>query len=79
MVTLNIADLDRFFDVVNKCNEPVELRSPDGQRADLRNNAFLQYVLGSTRQPNLTTHVQLNVHGDEDIMKILEFAVGDAR
>ena len=79
MVTLEVTNLNHFFTVVDKCDGPIEMDSPDGQKADLRNNAFLQYVLGSTQQPMLTTHVQLKVRDPEDVRRLLEFAISDGR
>ena len=77
MVKLNVMNLQRFFEEVNQCVGPIVLEAPDGQQADLRKNSFLQYVIGSSHQPEEATPVTLKVAETDDIRRLLDFAVSD--
>jgi len=77
MLRMNVCNLDRFFEVVNHCENPVKLVVPGQEPEELRNNGFLQDLLIETRNGITTLSVQ--AEAAEDTMKLIRFMMEDGK
>ena len=74
---LKVADLDKFFDVVNSCDGAVYLESPD-MRLNLK-SSLCQYVsLAKLCSADSEEISEIEVHAEkrEDIDKLFKFMCG---
>ena len=49
MMKINVTNLGHFFEVVNACESPVRLIVAEREPEELRNNGFVQNLLGIRR------------------------------
>lgn len=74
MIQLNVSNFSKFFETIDRCENPILIVSPDGKQEDLRNNTFLRYVLESSRPENTASALNLQVSGAGDYEKLLNYA-----
>lgn len=78
MLKINVCNRERFAEVVNHCEGPVNLLISDGVYKDLRKNDYLQDVLSSIYENNMARiplHIELSV--TRDYMRFVYFMMSD--
>lgn len=75
MKVTNISNVERFFEVVDKCKGKVEMITEDGGKINLKSK-LSQYVSVSSLFTNgYIPEVELSVKEDEDIYRFLTFMI----
>ncbi len=77
MLKMNVCNLDRFFEVVNQCENPVKLVVPDGNSEELRGNVFVQDLLIGMR--NGITQLSIEADPGDDTMRLIRFMMEDGK
>ena len=75
MMFMNVENLDRFFEIVNYCEQPVKLLVADQEPADLRGNHFIQDLLIDTQ--NGITKLAVETESEKDAIKLIRFMMED--
>lgn len=77
MKVQNIADIDKFFEVVDSCKGKVELVTGEGDRLNLKSK-LAQYVsLANIFSDNSIGELELLAYEPEDIDKLVNFMMND--
>lgn len=71
----NITDIDRFFKTVEKCKGKVTLVG-EGMELDLRSKLAQYFSLAKCFSGGEIGELELVVTEDEDMAKLLQFAIG---
>ena len=77
MLKMNVCNLNRFFEVVNACENPVKLVVPDGNSEELRGNVFVQDLLIEMRSG--ITQLTIEADSGDDTMKLIQFMMEDGK
>ena len=73
MKVTNISDVDRFFEVIDKCEGKVELVTGEGDRLNLKSK-LCQYVsLAKIFSNGEIPELEIIAHEKEDVDRLLEF------
>lgn len=74
MKLFQIKNIDKFFEIIDLCNEKVELVSKDGDRINLKSK-LAQYVALAKIFSNeeIVKELELATYDPEDAMKLLKF------
>lgn len=78
MLKINVCNIERFVEVVNHCEGPVNLLMSDGKYMDLRRDVCLQNELFSNHENNTTRmplHIDVSV--TRDYMRLVYFMMSD--
>lgn len=78
MIRISIFQMNDFLNVVNNCEGPVNLQSPDGAVIDIRQNPATQESLKQQHQAEGGySRLQLEIPQKTDYMNIVLFSIGD--
>lgn len=77
MLKMNVCNMQRFFEVVNRCEHPVKLVVSEGEAEDIRGNTFVQDLLMSMH--NGITELTIETEDSVDTMSLLRFMMEDGR
>ena len=78
MIRINIFQMNDFLNVVNNCEGPVNLHSPDGTVIDIRQSPATQEGLKRQHQAEgCYSSLQLDIPMKTDYMNIVFFSIGD--
>lgn len=69
----NITNVEKFFDVIDKCKGKVELVSPDGDRLNLKSKLTQYISLANIFSSGYIKELELVVYESEDIARLLEY------
>lgn len=74
MKLFQIKNIDKFFEIIDSCNEKVELVSKDGDRINLKSK-LAQYIALAKIFSNeeIVKELELVTYDPEDAMKLLKF------
>ena len=74
MKLFQIKNIDKFFEIIDLCNEKVELVSKDGDRINLKSK-LAQYVALAKIFSNeeIVKELELATYDPEDAMRLLKF------
>ena len=73
----NIADMDKFFEVIDSCSGKVELVTGEGDRLNLKSK-LAQYVsLASIFSDDSIGELELIAYEPEDINKLVDFMMNE--
>jgi hypothetical protein len=75
MMYLNVTNLERFFETVNACENPVKLIVAEHDSADLRGNHFVQKLLLDTQ--NGVTKLSIETSSGKDTISLIRFMMED--
>ena len=77
MLRMNVRNLDRFFEVVDRCEHPVKLVVPNGNAEELRGNGFVQDLLLGMQ--NGITQLSIEADPGDDTIKLIRFMMEDGK
>ena len=77
MLKMNVCNLQRFFEVVDRCEHPVMLVVSEDRSEDLRSNAFVQGLLLDMQEG--ITELTIETEDSVDTMSLLRFMMEDGR
>ena len=77
MLKMNVCNMQRFFEVVNRCEHPVKLVVSEGKAEDLRGNTFVQGLLLDMQEG--ITALSVETEDSVDTMSLLRFMMEDGR
>lgn len=77
MLKMNVCNMQRFFEVVNRSEHPVKLIVSEDEAKDIRGNAFVQDLLLSMH--NGITELTIETEDSVDTMSLLRFMMEDGR
>lgn len=78
MLKINVCNMERFMEVIAKCEGPINLLVSDGQYIDLRRDVYLQNKLFSNHENNTTKmplHIDVSV--TRDYIRLVYFMMSD--
>lgn len=78
MLKINVFNIERFVEVVNHCQGPVNLLTSDGAYKDLRRNEYLQQAVYSVQENNaigIPLHIDTPI--TRDYMRLVYFMMSD--
>lgn len=71
----NITDIDRFFEVVNKCKGKVELTTTEGDCLNLKSKLTQYFSLAKIFSDGNIKEMDLRIYEDEDMNLLLNYLV----
>ena len=75
MKVLNISDIDKFFNVIDSCEDVVELITGEGDRINLKSK-LSQYIAFAELFSNGTIpEMEIVAHNPNDVQKIVNFMI----
>ena len=77
MLKMNVCNLQRFFEVVDRCEHPVMLVVSEDMSEALRSNAFVQGQLLDMQEG--ITELTIETEDSVDTMSLLRFMMEDGR
>lgn len=78
MLKINVCNIERFVEVVNHCEGPVNLLTSDGAYKDLRRNDYLQQVVSSLHENNtISIPLHIDTPVTRDYMRLVYFMISD--
>lgn len=78
MLKINVFNIERFVEVVNHCQGPVNLLTSDGAYKDLRRNDYLQQVVYSVQENNaIGIPLYIDIPVTRDYMRLVYFMMSD--
>ena len=75
MMKINVTNLGRFFEVVNACENSVQLMVAEREPEELRGNSFVQNLLKDTQ--NGVTKLSIKTASEKDTIKLIRFMMED--
>lgn len=75
MMKINVTNLRRFFEVVNACENSVQLIVAEREPEELRGNGFVQNLLLDTQ--NGVTKLSIMTNSDQDTVRLIRFMMED--
>jgi hypothetical protein len=77
MLRMNVCNMQRLFEVVNRCEHPVKLVVSEDKAEDIRGNAFVQDLLLNMHDG--ITELTIETEDGVDTMSLLRFMMEDGR
>ena len=75
MMKINVANLERFFEIVNACESSVQLMVAEREPEELRGNSFVQNLLKDTQ--NGVTKLSIKTASEKDTIRLIRFMMED--
>jgi hypothetical protein len=75
MKILNITDVDRFFEVVDKCKGKIELVTSEGDRLNLKSKLSQYVALSKIFKEAKIDEIELIASEPEDVSLLLEYLI----
>lgn len=75
MVLKNITDIDRFFEVVGKCKDRVQLVSAEGDRINLKSRLCQYIAIAKIFSDGTLDDLQIEVPNPDDLAKLIEYMI----
>lgn len=75
MMKINVTNLERFFEIVNACESPVQLIVAEREPEELRGNSFVQNLLKDTQ--NGVTKLSVKTASEKDTIRLIRFMMED--
>ena len=77
MMKINVTNLGRFFEIVNKCEGSVKLIVAEREPEELKGNTFVQNLLLDTQ--NGITKLSIETETERDTIRLIRFMMEDGR
>lgn len=69
----NISDLDKFFHVINQCEDTVELSLPEGGSVNLKSKLSQYFSMATVFSGGLIKELSLTTHNPKDSERLIRF------
>ena len=77
MIKINVSNLGRFFEIVNKSEGSVKLIVAEREPEELKGNTFVQNLLLDTQ--NGITKLSVETELEQDTIRLIRFMMEDGR
>ena len=77
MKVQNIANVDKFFEVIDSCGGKVELVTGEGDRLNLKSKLSQYVSLANIFTDKTIDEIEVIAYEAEDISKLVEFMIND--
>ena len=77
MMKMNVTNLGRFFEIVNKSEGSVKLIVAEREPEELKGNSFVQNLLLDTQ--NGITKLSIETESEHDTIRLIRFMMEDGR
>ena len=77
MMKMNVTNLGRFFEIVNKSEGSVKLIVAEREPEELKGNSFVQNLLLDTQ--NGITKLSIETESERDTIRLIRFMMEDGR
>ena len=75
MTVKNISNLDKFFHVIDQCENTVELNLPEGGAINLKSKLSQYFSMASVFSGGSIDELTLTTHSDTDSQRLFHFMV----
>lgn len=74
MITfLNIIDIDRFFQVIDACNDSISFKTSESRYVDIRHNNLIKEMLEMSCCRYGIERLELYVKCSDDLMRLMRY------
>lgn len=69
----NISDLDKFFHVINQCDDAIELSLPEGGSVNLKSKLSQYFSMATVFSGGNIRELSLTTHNPKDSERLIRF------